>query len=68
MNDGYYTPKEAADFLKVSVSTLARWRTQISGPIYVKLGKRKNSPVRYLKKDLTLFAAVYGMSYEQALP
>jgi hypothetical protein len=66
MNDGYYTPKEASEFLRVSVSTLARWRTQISGPIYVKLGERKNSPVRYSKKDLTVFVAVYGMSYKKA--
>ncbi|WP_438727920.1 helix-turn-helix transcriptional regulator [Parasphingorhabdus sp. DH2-15] len=65
MEDRYYTPKEAAEFLRVSVATLARWRTQISGPIYVKLGKRKNSPVRYRGSSLLLYTEVYGIPADQ---
>ena len=61
MDDRYYTPKEAAEFLGVSVWTLARWRTEFSGPIFLKLGKKRNSPVRYTKSSLVLFAAVYGI-------
>jgi excisionase family DNA binding protein len=39
------TPKEAADYLRVSLSWLARARMRGDGPAYVKLGKS----VRYLE-------------------
>lgn len=34
------TPTEAADYLHISASTLARWRTYGGGPLYIKLGGR----------------------------
>ncbi len=33
------TPKEASQMLKVSIHTLAKWRSQGQGPDYVKTGK-----------------------------
>lgn len=33
------TPKEACDILRVSIHTLAKWRSQEQGPDYVKTGK-----------------------------
>ena len=42
------TPTEKAQELRVSESTLARWRGQKSGPRFVKLGRGKCAHVRYL--------------------
>lgn len=47
------TPAEAAERLRVSVSTMARWRSQQVGPPYVRLGKSKRSPIRYLPLTFT---------------
>jgi len=33
------TPKEASAILKVSICTLAKWRSEGQGPDYVKTGK-----------------------------
>jgi hypothetical protein len=33
------TPKEARDILRVSIHTLAKWRSQERGPEYIKTGK-----------------------------
>lgn len=60
MEDRLYTPKEAAEFLGVSVWTLARWRTECAGPMFLKLGKKRNSPIRYDASSLRLYAAVCG--------
>lgn len=60
MDDRYYTPKEAAEFLGVSVWTLARWRTECRGPVFLKLGKSKTSPVRYERECLIHYASIYG--------
>ena len=43
------TPKEKAAELKVSESTLARWRCQQTGPRFVRLGRSKACPVRYFR-------------------
>ena len=42
------TVKEASDFLKLSETTLNRYRTYGGGPRYRKLGRN----VRYIKDDL----------------
>ncbi len=60
MEDRYYTPKEAADFLGVSVWTLARWRTECRGPVFLKLGNKSNSPIRYERTSLIHYASIYG--------
>jgi predicted DNA-binding transcriptional regulator AlpA len=33
------TPKETSQILKISIHTLAKWRSQGQGPDYVKTGK-----------------------------
>jgi predicted DNA-binding transcriptional regulator AlpA len=33
------TPKEISQLLKISIHTLAKWRSQGQGPDYVKTGK-----------------------------
>lgn len=46
-----YTPKQAAERLRMSPHTLAKWRVQGCGPIFVKQGKW----VVYLEDDLVEF-------------
>ena len=48
----YLTADEAAQILRASVATLARWRVQGSGPEYVKRGGR----VLYTPAALKAFA------------
>jgi predicted DNA-binding transcriptional regulator AlpA len=43
------SPKEASDFLVVPESTLAHWRSEHRGPVYVRLEGRL---IRYRKSDL----------------
>lgn len=50
--DGYLTPKEAAQSVGVLVATLANWRSQGRGPIYVVISKRC---IRYRPEDITLW-------------
>ena len=44
------TPREVATILNVTTQTLWRWRQlgKSQGPEYVRLGKTKHAPVRYL--------------------
>lgn len=46
---GLLREKEAADVLRMKRATLARWRWNGTGPIFVKLG---GTAVRYRLKDL----------------
>lgn len=46
------TEREAAAIVGVHMVTLATWRKQGTGPAYMKLGEKKNSPVRYERDDL----------------
>ncbi|WP_409035529.1 helix-turn-helix domain-containing protein [Novosphingobium sp.] len=48
----FFTPKEAAEFLRYSPATLAVWRSQGEGPAYMKIGHS----VRYTRVDLTKWA------------
>jgi predicted DNA-binding transcriptional regulator AlpA len=43
------SPKQTSEFLAVPESTLAHWRSERRGPVYVKL---EGSIVRYRKSDL----------------
>lgn len=54
MTDGqiYFTPKEAADFLRFSSVTLAIWRSEGRGPKYLKMGPS----IRYQRGDLEFWA------------
>ena len=55
--DELLVPKEAATFLKCSVSTLARWRGDGLGPRYVKLTEHRKGAVRYRASDLKTYLA-----------
>lgn len=48
------TPKEAAEVLGIPSGTLAQWRSQRRGPIYIKLEERL---VRYRQSDLDHYLA-----------
>jgi predicted DNA-binding transcriptional regulator AlpA len=39
-DDSLYTPRETANKLNSNERTLERWRTQGTGPAYVKIGRR----------------------------
>jgi len=45
------TPREAGQFLKVSVHTLAKWRCNKKGPEYMKTGKL----VKYERMALEMY-------------
>ncbi len=46
-----FSRPEAAAYLGVSVSTMARWAHQKAGPAYKRAGRK----TRYLKSDLDAF-------------
>lgn len=48
-------PKEVAAILGVTTMTLETWRGIGTGPAWVKLGEKKNSPVRYARDALQNF-------------
>jgi excisionase family DNA binding protein len=52
-SDRYLTPKEAADYLRTSTSTLAKRRLYNSAPTFCRIGRA----VRYRKCDLDEFMA-----------
>lgn len=54
MRNGLLKPEEAADYLKVGLSTLARYRMHGTGPRYTKAGPKA---VRYRLEDLQEYAA-----------
>lgn len=47
------TPPEAADFLRVNVKTLAKWRHERRGPVYRKI----EGAIRYERSALESFGA-----------
>ena len=47
-DDRLLTPAEAADRLRLRPQTLARWRVEGFGPVFVKLGGRIAYPARDL--------------------
>ncbi len=48
---------QAAEYLGVSVATMARWAGQRSGPAFVKLGDAETAAVRYREDVLDEFIA-----------
>lgn len=47
--------KQVAAHLAVSLATLRSWRFRGIGPVYVKLGDGKKTPVRYRPTDIEQF-------------
>jgi predicted DNA-binding transcriptional regulator AlpA len=54
MSEAVMRPPEAAKYLGLSTSTLAKMRLRGDGPVYLKLGKRT---VAYRRVDLDAFLA-----------
>ena len=52
-NDIYLRPREAAEFLRTSTSTLAKRRLNGDGPKFCRIGRA----IRYRKSDLDEFMA-----------
>ena len=50
------TEKEVAALTGLQLSTLRHWRTQRVGPPYLKLGRRRQSAVRYSLADVVQWA------------
>ena len=48
----YLTPKELSEYLGIKVTTLSNWRSTGEGPIFMKLGREQQSPVRYRLADV----------------
>jgi len=46
------TPKDVCEILSVSIETLNNWREANTGPKYIKMGERKNSPIRYRQSEV----------------
>lgn len=51
MTTEYFTSRQAAQYLSISVKCLEKWRSLREGPPYVKLGRS----VRYRRDDLDTY-------------
>lgn len=49
------TPKQLCARWNVADNTLRKWRTQNTGPNYIKLGDGRNAEVRYHLSDIEEF-------------
>jgi hypothetical protein len=56
--DRYFKPREAADYLNSSTSTLAKRRLYGGGPRFTRIGRA----IRYAKRDLDAFMAANTVS------
>ncbi len=54
---GYVSREQAAQFLSLSVATLAAWATAGHGPAFTKLSAGRSGAVRYSITELQRFAA-----------
>jgi len=51
----YFSPKEAAKYLSISIDLLQKWRSQGVGIPYVKLGESSSSLIRYDIEELNKY-------------
>jgi len=54
-NNQLFNEIQVAERLRISPATLRSWRARGIGPVYVKLGPGKKSPVRYRSLDLARY-------------
>jgi excisionase family DNA binding protein len=52
-NETYFTPTEAAKYLRISVSTLAKLRVYGGGPAFTRIGRA----IRYTRTELDAYMA-----------
>jgi excisionase family DNA binding protein len=55
MDNKYFSPKEAAKYLGISIDLLQKWRSQGVGIPYIKLGESSSSLIRYDVEELTKY-------------
>lgn len=48
----WLNPKQVAELLGVSYSTLSYWRITDYGPVYTRMRPSRRSPVRYRRSDV----------------
>lgn len=61
----FLTPKEAAEYLRVSISTLAKFRVYGNGPTFCRFGSKA---VRYQQSDLDEYMLARRASSTSARP
>ena len=54
-------PDAAAEFLAVSVQTLARWRCERIGPVYIRLNDGGKPSIRYARPALIEFTTAHAV-------
>ncbi len=57
MNEDLMLIEEAAAYLKLSKSTLDQWRSNKTGPRFIRLGDTDRSKVAYRREDLDRWVA-----------
>lgn len=55
MDTKYFSPKEAAEYLGISVDLLQKWRSNGMGIPYIKLGESSSSLIRYDIEELNKY-------------
>lgn len=54
-NDRLLTPREAGELMRVSPGSLANWRYEGRGPVFIRLGDGPKPPIRYRLSDVRRF-------------
>lgn len=52
LNPDLLTNEEAATLLGIKPNTLEIWRTKGIGPEFIKMGKQRQAPIRYLRPKI----------------
>lgn len=61
---GLFTPKTAAEYLGVAISTIKSWAYRGMIP-FVKLGETKHAPLRFRHEDLEAFIETHWFSIKE---
>ena len=59
---------DVSRLLKVSRTTLAKWRMASRGPAAIKLGTGRGSPIRYRRVDVEAWLNSHGTGWEARQP
>lgn len=68
LNPDLLTNEEAAAMLGIKPNTLEIWRTKGKGPQFVKMGKQKQAPIRYLRPKIFAWLEAQSFSSTSAYP
>ena len=62
----WLTAKQAAEYLNLAYLTLCRWRSQGTGPRFVRMGTGTRCSIRYSLKDLDAYIEACAVSSKAA--